>query len=388
MSVTITPAEFEATVEKVAKINARAAKKGFTGRIEVISEQVEVKSTVAGIEVTEVRYEVSLGGEAPSYNGWSLAAVLDFDPEIGLVVRTAPGVESVSREGLEAGFCGHCNTVRNRRKAYLVRNVETGEQVQVGSSCIKDFLGWSGSVVFIGTDEVEDALYVAGGMGYSEPRYTPDSVLAVAWACIKVAGWKPSGSFGGTTREDVGLVLSPFARPNAREKAFIAEVEAVAAQENVTEHAAEIKDFILSDAFSGTSEYVSNLKALIAAPSVSTRHLGFVVSAPQAYAKHLERTLVRQQADALPESEFLGQVGDKIEFTGQITMIRHIEGYYGTTVLYVIRNQETGVEVKWFASREALGDKQGVEVSIKGAVKSHDTYQGRKSTVLTRCKAL
>jgi hypothetical protein len=390
MTVKITPAEYSATVEKIAKINARAAKKGFTGRITLDAERLEVTREIsAGLNVTEVFYEVSIGGEAPSYNGWTLAAVLDFDPEAGLIVNTAPGVESINREGLQAGWCGHCETIRNRRKAYLVRNAETGQEIQVGSSCIKDFLGWSGGIVWVSESDVEHE--VSGGWGYSEPRYTVDTVLAVAWACIKVGGWVPaSAGFGqSTTKDRTLLVLNPPTRLGDRDKAFIEDVKALASTENIQARAAEVRAFILSDDFAGDSEYVQNLKNLMSADSVTSRHFGLAVSAPQAYARHQERTLVKATKDALPASEYLGSVGDKkVEFTGMITHIRYLEGVYGTTVLYVIRNQSTGVEVKWFASREALGDKQGVEVSIVGTVKAHEEYQGRKTTVLTRCKAL
>jgi len=387
----ITAAEYSETIEKIAKINARAEKKGFTGRIEITAERVEVTRKAAGIEVTEVAYDVTLGGEAPSYNGWTLAAVLDFDPEAGLIVNTAPGVESVNREGLTAGTCAHCNTSRDRRKAYLVRNVETGEQVQVGSTCIKDFLGWSGQIVFLYADdiakEVEDGWGSFGG-SYGEHRYTVDTVLAVAWAAIKVAGWKPASSYEFTTRGQVALVLNPPSRLAPRDKEFIAEVEALAATEDITARAAEVKAFILSTDFAGESEYVLNLKALMAADSIGERHFGIVVSAPQAHAKHTERTLLASKAAEIPASEWFGVEKEKVTFTGTITNVRFIESQWGSTVLYVIRNLETGVEVKWFASREALGDKQGVEVTITGTVKGHDEFRGMKSTVLTRCKAV
>jgi hypothetical protein len=382
----ITPAEFAATDAKIAKINERAAKKGFTGRVTLTAERVEVaRDIIPGLTVTEVMYDVTLGGEAPSYNGWTLAAVLDFDPEAGLIVNTAPGVDKVNREGLEAGYCGHCNTIRNRRKAYLVRNVATGEQVQVGSTCIKDFLGWTGLISFLSQDDIEREVEIGGGMGYSDPRFTVDSVLSIAWACIKVGGWKPAGNYGSTTREDVASVLMPRSKMSDTERAFVAQIGEFAATENITARAAEVREFILSDAFGGDSEYVLNLKALMGADNVGPRHLGLLVSAPQAHARSVERTLV---AEKTPASKHFGQVGDKVEFTGTITSIRYIEGQYGTTVLYVIRNLTTGVEVKWFASKDALGDDKGVEVTVKGTVKGHDTYQGNESTVLTRCKAI
>lgn len=384
----ITPAEYEATLAKVAKINARAEKKGFTGRVTVEAERREVEREVAlGLTLTEVVYDVTLGGEAPSYNGWSLAAVLDFDPAAGLIVNTAPGVTSVNREGLTAGTCAHCNTARDRRKAYLVRNVETGEQVQVGSTCIKDFLGWSGSIAFIGDEDLREVEEGWGSYGGGEARFTVDSVLAVAWAAIKTFGFVPASSYDGLpTRSLVGLVLNPPARLKDEDRRRIEAIAALAATESIMERGAEVKAFILSDEFSGDSEYVRNLKALMAAESVSSRHLGFLASAPQAMAKAQERTLVKAAKAALPASEWIGEVGQKkVEYTGTIESIRYIQGDYGVTTLYVLRDAQ-GRVAKWFSSNEGLGDKQGVEVTFTGTIKSHEEYQGTKSTVFTRCK--
>ena len=156
----ITPAELALTVAKLDKINARAAKRGWTGRVTLEATPTTITRTVGGITIDGVNlggltieeeaFEVELGGDAPSYNGWSFLATLDWDEHAGLVTRCAPGVEVVvDRDALVAGWCDHCRTTRTRKATYLVRNEETGVQLQVGSSCIKDFLGWTGSVCFI-----------------------------------------------------------------------------------------------------------------------------------------------------------------------------------------------------------------------------------------------
>jgi hypothetical protein len=68
--------------------------------------------------------------------------------------------------------------------------------------------------------------------------------------------------------------------------------------------------------------------------------------------------------------------------------VRPIEGDYGTTYLYTLREDATGNVFKWFASREALGDATGRTLQLQGTVKKHEEYNGLKSTVLTRCKEI
>lgn len=387
----ITPAEYHVTVAQVEKINARAAKKGFTGRITLEAEKVQ-QTTVNehGFQITEVLYEVALGGEAPSYGGYRFIARIDWVDGDKPIVATAPGVEGVQvdRSVLRPGYCAHCKTNRFRRNTYVVAG-EDGTQVQVGSTCIKDFLGWEGRIAWIDTEAVEKEIEGGWGGGYVEHTFTPETVISVAWAAIRAFGFVPAsaGGYGMSTRDVVRLVLG-IDRIPTRDDELKRELDQIGAMAPASaEQGRKVLDFILSDEFGGDSDYVLNLKTVAGAEFIDARQVGLLASAPQAYARHQERTLIRER-EAQKPSEFFGQEGDKVEFAGVIKSIRYIEGMYGTTVLYTIRNEESGNVVKWFASREALGDKDGVEVKIKGSIKKHEEWNGLKATVLTRCKAL
>src|SRR5882757_8161077 len=98
----LTDGEYAATVEKITKLNARAAKRGWTGRIRVTGERVEVRkhNSLTGMDVVTYRNEVTISGEPPCYEGWTFLAKVDFDPEAGVIISTAPGVDSVDRSGL------------------------------------------------------------------------------------------------------------------------------------------------------------------------------------------------------------------------------------------------------------------------------------------------
>src|SRR3546814_13886882 len=101
-----------------------------------------------------------------------------------------------------------CKTTRQRLVTYVVRNQESGETLQVGSSCLKDFTGQYTTIAFpelSGDDDEEGGFF--GGRG--EREYNPLTVLAVAWACVKLEGFKPASSYGSTTKGDVMTALSP-----------------------------------------------------------------------------------------------------------------------------------------------------------------------------------
>lgn len=386
--------ELAATREKIAKVNARAEKRGFTGRLQVVvteTRKVEETDQFTGFTRTYTVHDTYIDGEAPSYGGWKFLARVDQVGE-SFTLATAPGVEHVDRSLVNAGHCDHCDTNRFRKNTYVLQNAETGEIKTVGSTCIKDFLGHSANVVLLWSDDIERDVdsFIGGFGGYRD--YSVETVLTYAFAATRAFGFVRSGAFEGRpTAEWVRLGLGLY-KPTKKDEADLQALQAFAAE--AAEKAAEIRTWILSEEFSGQSTYVENLKVVAAAKAVESTQIGLLASAPQAYTRHLE-TAVERAAKvaqwaaakaAKQASDFIAPVGTKkVRVEGTISAIRYIPGDYNTTVLYTILTKD-GNLVKWFASREALGENEGREVVIEGTVKKHEDYEGVKSTVLTRCK--
>lgn len=383
MTWALTPGEYTATVAKIAKINERAVKRGFTGRLTVEGTR-EVKVTtdsLTGFEVREVVYHTRVVGEAPSYGGYTFLARVDRVGE-SFVISTAPGVEHVERSLVNPGACDHCGFDRRRNNTYLVRNDATGQTVNVGSTCIKDFLGWDASVVFFSDRDVE----VEQGGGYVERQFAVDTVLAYAYAAIKAHGWVARSSYDGRPTADLVATALFGGRMSEQERMAVEALRAHAAE--ATEAVATIKAYILSDDFNGTSTYVDNLKVIVAQEAVTGRQFGLLASAPQAWIRSMEQAAERKAQQATSAgSQFVGSLKDKVAVKGTIESVRFIDGQYGVTTLYTILGED-GNLYKWFSSNGAFGEEAGVDVHLTGTVKAHDEYRGTKSTVLTRCKAI
>lgn len=382
--------ELAATREKLAKLNERAAKRGLAGHVGLVATQKsETVVNEAGFEVTKIYFEVAITGQAPRYNGWEFIATLDWDASAGLITRTVPGYQGqVDRSALVEGKCDHCQISRQRNLTYLLRN-DQGETKQVGSSCIKDFLGTSLRPVFIYEDDLTESLGSYGAGRLFEYEVSPETALAIAWAAIQTFGFIRSGDYSDiATRDRISSVLypAPFGQGRRDDEELARKLRPLAAQ--ATDQARLIKEFILSDAFGGDSEYFVNLKAVIAGERVSRRNFGLLASAPQAWAREVERDLRRQADKATVINEYIGQAGDKIELTANIKSIRYISGNYGTTTLYTLVTS-TGHLVKWFASNDSLGSEVTNDTfTLKATIKKHDDYQGTRSTVITRAKVL
>lgn len=379
--VRITAAELAATQAKLATVNKRATKRGFTGRIDLAVEQVEVKSTDDfGFERTDIMFDVALSGEAPCYEGWRFIATLDWDEHAGLIVRSVPGVEDIDRTHLSQGWCDHCHTRRYRKETYLVQH-EDGRQVQVGSSCIKDFLGHNVGVTLLYADDLEGELGF-GGFGASQPdavdtRYA----LAVAWALIKLDGYRSAGGYGATTKGDVTDVLWPPSTMNLQRRQELARIRELATE--AMGRADECIHWALKE-WDGDGTYATNLRAVLSAEYVTIRNIGILASAPQTWAKSLTRTLVREAAGT---SEWLGKPGDKVSFTATINSISYIDTAFGATTLYTMQTPEGNV-VKWFSSRGILGERTGITFTLSATIKATEEFRGTKQTLVTRAKVL
>jgi hypothetical protein len=86
------------------------------------------------------------------------------------------------------------------------------------------------------------------------------------------------------------------------------------------------------------------------------------------------------------DSNWLGVAGDKIEVSVTIIKAITLEGTYGCTTLYIMRD-DAGNKVTWNSSSYSKGES-GDKLRLKGTIKKVDMYNGEKQTVLTRCKVI
>lgn len=389
---TLTPAEYERTAERIANINDRAVKRGFTGRVDIAGETVTVqeRDRVTGETWDEIYIKTTITGAPPSYGGWTLLAAIDAlpiseNPHDGhtFVLRYAPGVDdsTIDRSDLEAGRCQHCRTRKtNRLYTYLVRHAETGELKQVGSTCIRDFTGWDTHPVFIRTDALEDEILETSS-GTADSARSPRDVLAVAHAAVRAFGWVP------TRLEDLKpstrtIVEAYFYGRSAADNELRDQLRA-AVQHGKTQAATIINT--LTSELTEASEYEVNLVAALRAAWVQPHHTGLVASAVNAYDRLLGDKARRNAQPDRSAVTHHGTVGEKLTVTGAISRIITVESLYGDREMVIIEN-DTIVVKTLSSARWVYQVDVGETVTICGAVKAHEHYRDIPQTVLTRTK--
>lgn len=83
-------------------------------------------------------------------------------------------------------------------------------------------------------------------------------------------------------------------------------------------------------------------------------------------------------------SEYQGKVGDRLDLVLTIESAISLDGYYGPSTLYTMRDEEKNIFI-WITASTKIKLEEQENYHLKGTVKEHKFYKGKKQTILTRC---
>lgn len=397
----LTEDEIELTTAKLAKINARAAKNGLEGqytwtfgeeRHTPVYDETDVRMVINGVPHTWIHgpvpcaivgfkheHELVVFGDAPKLEGWKFVASLTWDGG-ALITRCTPGFEGrIDDSQIRPGACDHCNLDRQRYDCYLLE-AEDGHRVQVGSSCIKDFLGHEFRPSMLSySDDLDNLFQEVSGGGHAD--LTAPALIVLGWAASisSQTGWvsRAKAEEWGTTAS--GGVIQECLFGTGK----LADKSRALYQPTEDHHAEAVK--VLSWALAlepGNSEYLANVKRVATLEWVSFRNVAILGSAVASFwREHNERI----EREAQPVSQFVGEQKQRLVLELTVRGETCIDGDYGVTHLYTLTDT-TGNVFKWFSSRNQNWER-GQEVRVKATVKGHETYKDVRQTVITRCAA-
>ena len=378
--------ELAATRAKVAKLQQRAVRKGFTGRIEVAAvPSSRGYQSAGGLPVTVHGFDVTITGEPPRYHGWRFVAAVEA-VEGGTVISYPPGsTTQVSNDQIRAGECDHCHTTRDRRSTVLVAHDDTGQVLQVGRSCLKDFLGHNTLPVFLTSDEVANTL--GGNLAGTAAAWDVHCVLTYAAAAVESFGWTPaSASEQGRvpTRDLVRLALTGGRGADQLRDQLAPHLA------EATARAPQIRTDLLAG-LPGESGYEANLATVLRGEAVEARHLGLAVSAIIAHQRLIaDRARETSRREAAETVDYAGTVGEKVTLTGTVRTAMRVDGFTYRSPDQVLLVVDCGAAVAKMttAASWAYRLKVGDPLTVTGTVKAHTEWNGIKQTVLTRPKQL
>lgn len=364
--------DIDRTVANIEKANARGAAKGLLGGFEwALSSEVREGEYIQVLEVT---------GIPLSYGGWTFLAKVERVGE-SFITSTSPWLgEEIDRSLVKPGECEHCGHNRQRNLTFLVKH-EDGRTLNVGSTCMRDFLGVDFSVSW----DLDELTEVGGSFGSSRERsWTVEHILELAAKATKGFGFTRS-SEPGSTRDRISGVL--FAR-TFKEMEAAREIRSIVLDED------EVANILawLDTQDGDRSNYIANLKALVAADVVTYKHLGLIASLPAAYARAKSEKIEKEAKQEKRPSEWIGQVGDKkVSTTGTVVTVRNCGSYSysGPDSYLFIWVTEEGDKVKTFSTSSTFADvEEGDTITVVATVKDHEVYNDEKVTVMTRSKVV
>jgi hypothetical protein len=364
---------------EIAKLNKKAAKIGCSPIVATIQGERFETYKDNGEELTVKLIQIEVVGETPKFAGWTFAATLQHTTEGNIIRKTPTAKIDLSDYSDKACLCEHCNTVRRRNDTYILLH-DSGLLKQVGSSCLKDFLGHANPHSLAQMAELIFSLnelcegFEERGNGGGKAYYPVERILNFAAAEILENGYfsRAMAEITGkmTTADYVKNDLCP--PRNAEPIAVSVEAETLAAT---------AKEFVLNTLADKEelTEFENNLFVACKLEFCEWRLIGILCFVVEYY----RRAMGQRKEKASKLNEFFGAVKSKI--TLDLTLVKEFsfDGTYGITYIYLFEDS-LGRCFKWSTSNQGL--ETGKAYKVTGTIKAHDEYKGTKQTCITRCK--
>lgn len=368
-------------IAEAEKLAARAVTKGLSGGYTVTTKQ-QIRPGINGGQPQSVTV-VIIAGEPVKYNGWAFVAKVEY-VNGSPVVTGSPWYEGpqVDRSTLRPNACDHCGISIARKKTIVVED-EAGQRKQVGTSCVKDFLGAEVTGAWYSEKDPFDALESYAGSG-GVPMENLLSTLAQAACVIRQSGWIPGwkSETDQTTAQTVRLLKGWGSAK------YAAETRAQYGDPTDADKAVAERAIAWGQSMEGDSDYAANVRAVFAGGDwIDPKFIGLAVSVPAMMLKAEGRAADAAKAAETPITDTLyAPEGARVEVTdAEVTEVYGFATQWGfTRIVYLIGD---GHRFKWMTSTDP-GLSIGEKVSFKATVKGLDEYDGKVSTQVLRVKAV
>jgi hypothetical protein len=263
-----------------------------------------------------------------------------------------------------------------RKYTVLLKNTISGEYVQVGKSCVADYLGKDMSdyasylSIFDSIDEFVENNLVDARSG-NTTVFTFEDIICQAWEYVSRFGYisKAMASENRSMTPTSTAVYFALTGASFGEEDF----KVYDITESSVNKCGDVIKFVKE--LDDTSDYNHNLKTLCDLDYVERKNVGLVVSAVGSYLRATAKK--KEQEDKIP-SEHIGKVGDKIEFKATPMCVSSFLGEFGWSYIYKMLVNNNIIVWK---TNKALDEE---ECTIKATIKEHSDFRGEKQTVITR----
>jgi len=361
-------------LEKLEKLVKRLSKKTDINFEVFDNTERQTSVTIDGVKYpyTEIEVELDLDYKVGDYE---LVAQLEHTPNGNIIRQINPDKQVPERYRNTNCYCDHCHTNRERKNTFLLVD-DNGDYKQVGKSCLNDFTGYNSESVAEAAASLYRIYNYAKMQNYDEDpefmsflrathdRYSDTRELANKfYQLLRDKGYNKEDPFDG---------LSDYNY-----------------DEQYNDKVDELLNVVNTDWYKDNNDYCHNAKIVAQMPYVESRHWKILLSYLNSAMNYLQKQQQLQQRANADNNEYLGNVGDKVEFT-----IQSVKALFSNYVSVGYRNSvetitykfitENGNTVLWSTGKEINDDYVGCKV--RGTIKSLKEYKGEKQTIITRAK--
>jgi hypothetical protein len=313
------------------------------------------------------RVFVVLEGEPPVLAGWALAAIVEHR-EGGAWMRAVGELgERLDPGAFATAWCEHCRLCRRRAATFVVVRVDSGELRQVGSGCLRDFLGGNdpetacrqAEYLALARHELKDA-----ERSTRAPGPTLEAFAAHAAHVLRVHGFV-SRERAQRKREPASADLALDSLQHALQAPDGSDRALAAGALQWARTLAALKP--------EPSQFEADALAAIGSRAVKTRReRGLVCALIAAYRQRRAR------------SRHLGQPGERLQ---TIVLVERVtpapSARYGTVHRCELIDAEVNRLVWWQTRGEPL--QAGQVVRLAGLIERHTRFGTSAVTVLSHC---
>ena len=402
---TIPAGALEAAQAKLAKLGKKAVKIGLEApTLKVVREFIEKVDDedvlFADIEVTYQMIVVA--------GGWSFIASLETVDEVNGEPRNKVSGPYLTNEdhaayATQKQICEHCHHNRKRNKTFIVKSA-AGETLQIGSTCLKQFLGIDPTSVIKSygfadlIDEMFGDLEGAGGAKYHKPIWSLNKVGPVIVSILSHEGFVSAGqsaySGGMKTADSVVQFLNPpsSALMYADFKAWLEEIEPTDQHIKQFEVVRERLEGRILDAYrndpSALDSFSFKLGIILNREAAEYNDLQILSAAINRECSSIAKEKIEANKPKKLDEFYPCSVGDKIEVEVAIEMVRQVDSFYGSSLLVKMLDDD-GHSFSSFYSGSNEEFVPGSKVLLKGTVKKlQDDPKWGKAVILNRIKVL
>ena len=394
------PSENMSFVEnKLSKLNKRAAKLGLEPvSLEVLETYFMIKGEFSSIKIEDSSCEPTIArkylkikvvGQAPKINGWSFVAKIEHT-EFGNIISANPRYEEdiPVKYQKASNNCEHCNHKRFRKHIFILVN-EVGDFIQVGRSCLKDFLGHrSPEAIAAFAEQVFELDFsdqeVSSGNSW-EQYFDLKTVLEWSASIIRKMGFSGANSYQTRTSEHVSYITTTERSKLSGDSA--AEYDRFKRDHLPTDKDKDLAqktfDWILSFEDQDKTNYINNLLVLFKAGCIRRKDYGIAVSSVWVYMKEVEKAQIDKKETKEKANNHVGTIKERKEYDLKLVSSRAFQGDFDSYFVHSFEDREGNLFV-WFTGKDAPVDETEEFHSFKATIKRHDMYKDRKQNVITR----